>query len=439
LPKISFKGGVHPKDHKHTTRYLHITNIPATKEIVLPLSQHIGGRSNPVVKPGDEVKIGDLIAESAGVVSANIHASVSGKVIAIEPRLHNSGYNVESVVIENDGKYTIGYTKEDNKWSDMSAHDIIERVKRGGIVGMGGATFPTHVKLAPPKDKPIDSVILNGAECEPYITSDHRLMLEFPEKVVVGLKIIMRALNANNGYIAIEENKRDAIDTIKAYIAPEDNIKVVTCAVKYPQGAEKTLIKAATKRLVPHGRLPMDVGVCVDNVATASAIYDIVVNNKPLVDRIVTVAGGAIKTPKNFCVPFGVPIGYLIEQAGGLNTADELAANSVIMGGPMMGVAQFSLDAPITKGSNALLALTDEEAFKGSETACLRCGKCIEACPMNLQPIRLYESGKLRDVGRARDASITDCIECGACTFVCPAKKHIVQYIRVMKSVLSKN
>jgi len=431
----TFSGGVHPADNKYLTAHKPIVTAAIPKRVVIPLSQHIGAPTKPLVVIGQEVKKGEKIGEAGGFVSAPVHASTSGKVTALGSFPHSLGMDLPSIVIESDGKdeWVVGL-KENPDYNLLSPEELKKIVLDAGIVGMGGATFPTHVKLAPPKEKPIDVVILNGAECEPFLTSDHRLMLERPKEIVEGLKILMRILNVGKGYIGIESNKPDAIEIMTKAAAGSPDIKVWPVKVKYPQGAEKMLIKAIAHRTVPAGGLPMDIGVVVQNVGTAEAVYNAVRYGRPLIERTVTVTGRGVKEPKNFLARIGTPFSQLIEEAGGL-TED---AAKVIAGGPMMGMSQYSLEVPVIKGTSGILILPKTEVSVKSYGPCIRCGRCIDACPMKLQPsyIGIYiERGHYLD---AKEYGLMDCFECGCCTFVCPANRPMVQWVKKAKKELAK-
>ncbi|HSQ77695.1 MAG TPA: electron transport complex subunit RsxC [Nitrospirota bacterium] len=432
---VTFSGGVHPAGNKNLSA--HKPTVPAAipKRVVIPLSQHIGAPTKPLVVIGQEVKKGEKIGETTGFVSAPVHSSISGKVVALGSFPHSLGVNIPAVVIESDGKdeWVTGL-KENSDFNLLSPDELKKIVQDAGIVGMGGATFPTHVKLTPPKEKPIDVVILNGAECEPYLTSDHRLMLERPKEIINGLKILMRILGVQKGYIGIENNKPDAIETMTKAAAGCPEIKVWPVKVKYPQGAEKMLIKAIAGRTVPAGSLPMDVGVVVQNVGTAEAIYNAVRFGRPLIERYVTVTGRGVKEPKNFVARIGTPFAQLIDEAGGLT--DEAA--KVIAGGPMMGMSQYTLDVPVIKGTSGITVLPKNEVSTKPYGPCIRCGRCIDACPMKLQPsyIGLYiEKGHYED---AKAYNLMDCFECGSCTFVCPANRPMVQWVKKAKKELAK-
>jgi len=431
----TFSGGVHPADNKALTAHKPTVAAAIPKRAVIPLSQHLGAPTKPIVVVGQEVKKGEKIGEATGFVSAPVHASISGKVVALGNFPHPLGMDISSVVIESDGKDEwIAGLKENPDYNLLSADELKKIVQDAGIVGMGGATFPTHVKLAPPKEKPIDVVILNGAECEPFLTSDHRLMLDQPKEIVEGLKIIMRTLNVQKGYIGIESNKPDAIETMTRAVVNSPEIKVWPVKVKYPQGAEKMLIKAIVGRTVPAGGLPMDIGALVQNVGTAVAVYNAVRYGRPLIERYVTVTGRGVKDPKNFLVRIGTPFSQIIAEAGGLT--DDAA--KVISGGPMMGMSQYTLDVPVIKGTSGILVLPRAEVSVKSYGPCIRCGRCIDACPMKLQPsyIGLYiEKGHYED---AKEYNLMDCFECGCCTFVCPANRPMVQWVKKGKKELAK-
>lgn len=428
----SFKGGVHPEGSKEQTSGIPISDIVAPDVVVIPLSQHTGAPSKPTVAAGDEVRIGTKIGEADGFISVPVHSSVSGTVVAVESRPHPMGRRMPAVVIENDGR---------DEWVDLSGHKdlceespqkVREAVREAGLVGLGGAAFPTHVKLSPPEDKPIDIVILNGAECEPVLTSDHRVMLEYAAEVVQGLKIIMRVVGAERGFIGIERNKPDAIRLMSETVAGEDGIEVADLKVKYPQGAEKQLIKAIAGREVPCGGLPMDVGCLVQNVGTSLGIYEAAHYGRPLVSRVVTLAGSVVKTPGNYRVRIGTQFGHVVSSSGG--TTGPLA--KMIMGGPMMGIAQADGDAPVVKGTSGLILLAEEEVIDYDPAACIRCGRCVDHCPMNLLPneiVRFVERGKLE---QAEQYGIMDCMECGVCAYICPSKIGHVQLMKLGKAAL---
>ena len=426
--KLSFKGGVHPKDKKEYTSTVPIVELEVPNELIFPVSQHIGAPCTPCVAVGDHVNVGTKIADSEAFVSAPVHSSVSGTVKAIEPRPVPNGTMTLSIVIENDFNDTLDESVKPIDYKSVKPDDIPSLVREAGVVGMGGATFPTHVKLMPPADKKIDTVIVNGAECEPYLTSDHRVMLETPDEVILGLKIMLYRFGITNGHIAVEENKPDAIAVLKEKCEGQ-GIIVDTLKKKYPQGGEKQLIYAVTKRVVELGKLPADVGVVVVNVDTCTAIARKFLYGTPLMRRIVTVVGTPVKNPANYKVRIGTPIEYILRQNG--EFAQEPA--KIIIGGPMMGVAQFRLDVPVIKGTSAVLCLTKEEARIPEEGPCIRCGKCVSHSPMKLMPLYLRDYARKEDWESCEKMNVTACIECGCCSFECPSKRHLVQNIRVAK------
>ncbi|MCI8804890.1 MAG: electron transport complex subunit RsxC [Clostridiales bacterium] len=432
MKALTFKRGVHPPDSKEFTnkRPIEILMPEEGSDIVVPMSQHIGAPCEPIVAKGDRVLLGQKIAESGAFVSAPIHASVSGVVKEIKPVLTPGGSMSNAIIITNDGKFeedsSLG---KDTDYEGFSKEKIIEKVKKAGIVGLGGAGFPTHIKLNPGPDKKIDSIIVNAAECEPYLTTDHRVLLEKTDRVIKGLEIVLKIHPEAQGYIAVENNKPDAIEALIRASKGISNVSVVTLQKKYPQGSEKQMIYAVTKREVPSGKLPADVGCIVDNVDTILAIERAVVKDRPLMRRIVTLSGGAVKNPGNYQVRLGMSFRELIEMTGGF--AEEPA--KVIAGGPMMGVAVYSLDVPLIKTSSAILCLTREEAELPEESNCIRCGKCVAHCPMGLMPLELNGDIIANDYEKFEKNHGLDCIECGSCSYVCPAKRHLAQSIRVTK------
>ena len=377
--------------------------------------------------------MGQKIGDSKAFISSPIHSSVSGEVVAIEPVLHPGGSKVLTIVVQNDRRDEVDPSViSKGSISKMEPKEIIECVREAGIVGMGGAGFPTHVKLSPPPDKKIEFAIINGAECEPYLTSDHRVMMETPEEVITGLKAIMKVFNLEKGYIGIEENKPDAIKRIKEAAEKDTGIEVVVLATKYPQGAEKQLIKVIAGREVPSGALPADVGAVVNNIDTCTAIARAITTGMPLIRRIVTVSGSAVKEPRNYYVRIGTPFKNLFEKSGGF--VEEPA--KIVMGGPMMGMAQYSIDVPVIKGTSGLLAFKKKDVDTSPELACIRCGKCVQACPMKLLPIYMSAYAKNNDLEQAEKYGVADCIECGSCSYVCPSKRHLVQSIRTAKQAV---
>ena len=428
---LTFKSGIHPAYKKNSTEASAICTAKMPKKVVIPLQQHIGAPNKPLVKKGDIVKTGQKIADNEAFVSSPVHASISGKVKAVAPSLHPSGQLTTSITIESDEKDELFESNPGKReFANLSPDEIRGISKGAGIVGLGGAAFPTHVKLSPPKDKKIDAVILNGAECEPYLTADHRLMLEQPEKVVYGLKAIMKALNVSKGYIGIENNKKDAISAIQSMAGKNGvQIEIHGLQVKYPQGAEKMLIKAILNREVPAGGLPMDVGVVVQNVGTTVSLTDSIRDRKPVIERVVTVTGSGVKEPKNLMVRIGTLFSDVIEECGGLNDG----ARKIIMGGPLMGLAQPGLDIPVVKGTSGIVVLTEDEIKAKKARICIGCGNCVDVCPMFLLPTRISNFSKYDLIEKAEEFGVMDCIECGCCTYVCPSKIHLVQWIRYGK------
>ncbi|MDR0983316.1 MAG: electron transport complex subunit RsxC [Culturomica sp.] len=424
-------GGVHPPENKLSAKE-GIKVLPVPEQVIIPLSQHIGAPATPVVGKGETVKIGQLIAKAEGFVSANVHSSVSGKVVAVDNYIDASGFSKPSITIQVEGKEweediiissrlecNITYTKD----------EILKMIADAGIVGMGGATFPTKVKLSPPPGSKAEVLIINGVECEPYLTSDHRVMLEKAEEVIVGVQILMKVLGVNQAIIGIENNKKDAIEKLQAITEKKIGIIVMPLKVKYPQGGEKQLIKAAVGKSVPSGGLPIAVGAVVQNVGTALAVYEAVMKKKPLIERVVTITGKSVKNPGNYLCRIGTPISKLIEAAGGM--PDD--ATKVIGGGPMMGRAMTNIEAPITKGTSGILIMSGKEGIRNEIKTCIRCSKCVSACPMGLEPYllrTLSENGMLEECEKEK---IMDCIECGSCSYTCPACLPLLDYIRLGK------
>lgn len=431
---LTFKGGIHPYEGKELTMDKPVEEYFPKGELVYPLSQHIGAPAKPIVKKGEQVLAGQRIAEAGGFVSAHIHASVSGTVKAIEPRLTAGGSKIESIIIENDGKYTaVESSKPEKDWMEMSREEILDRIQDAGIVGMGGAGFPTHVKLSPKNPEAIDYILVNGSECEPYLTSDYRRMLEEPEKIVTGLKIVLKLFPQASGIIAIEDNKPEAIRIMKEQVRENPELRVNVIKTKYPEGAERQLIYANTGRYVNSGMLPADAGCIVHNIDTVTAIYNAVVEGKPLIDRIVTISGDDIADPKNFKVLLGTSLQELIEAAGGY--LDE-EPEKLISGGPMMGKAMFSTDVPAMKGTSAVLCMKKDEVAACEPSACIRCGRCLAVCPGRINPTKLAglaEHGRL-DAFVENDGM--ECCECGCCSYVCPAKRHLTQTIAATRKAI---
>ncbi|NLJ56885.1 MAG: electron transport complex subunit RsxC [Firmicutes bacterium] len=422
----TFSRGVFLPHYKEFSENKSITAIPLPKEVVIPLHQHTGAPCRAVVKPGDEVKAGQRIGESDAFVTAFIHASVDGKVKAVEPRPYFTGTNVESVVIEVDAKQ--GETAwQERDVSKLNIDQIKDAIKNAGIVGMGGAAFPTHVKLSPPTA--IDAFIVNACECEPFLTCDHRMMVEMTDALIAGARLIQKVVSAPRVIFGVETNKPDAIQALNAKIAGETGFQVVPLDVKYPQGSEKQLIKAVCDREVPPGKLPFDVGVVVQNVATCIAVYDACRYDKPLIERVLTVTGDAAARPQNILARIGTPISHIIEHCGGFKGE----AGKVIMGGPMTGWAQTRLDIPIVKGTSGILLFSQAMVAETQHMACVRCGKCVDHCPMFLYPNYI---GTYAETGRfdlAAEWGAMVCFECGVCVYVCPSNRPIVQFVREAK------
>lgn len=431
MPKTFSKGGVHPPENKITAGSK-IQQLDLPKVVNIPLYQHLGAPAKPLVQKGDKVRTGQLIAEADGFISANIHATVSGTVLKIDKFIDTSGYKRDSITINVEGDEWIeDIDREESitKEISLSSQEIIKRVKNAGIVGLGGATFPTNVKLTIPRGKKATMVIINGVECEPYLTSDHMLMLEKTEEILVSLQILMKALKVHKGYIGIENNKADVIELMQNLASDYKGIRIVPLQVKYPQGGEKQLIKAVINREVPPGGLPVDVGAVVFNVGTTFAVYEAVQKNKPLIERIVTITGKDLKRSANFRVRIGTSVSELINAAGGLpdNTG------KVIIGGPMMGKALADLSTPIVKGSSGILILPKEESSRKEILPCIRCAKCVSVCPMGLEPYLLMAQSE-RNMDESMEGNrVLDCIECGACAYICPASRPLLDYIRLGK------
>ena len=429
----SFKGGIHPPYNKQLASGKAIVQAPVPAEVTIPLNQHIGAPNSPLVSVGDRVSVGQKIGETEAFVSAPVFSSVAGVVKAIEDVPNFTGDKVKSVIISADADQPRWEPKPGKSIDELSADDIKGIAKGAGLVGMGGAAFPTHVKLSPPKDKPVDVVIINGCECEPFLTCDHRLMLERPDDLVAGLKLFMKGVGAERGEIGIEANKMDAVEKVRASVSGEPNIEVEILEVKYPEGAEKQLISAVTGRKVPPGKLPAEVGCLVQNVGTAVAMHEAASTGKPLYERVLTVTGQGIKNPSNFLAKIGTPVAALIEAAGG--TTD--GPVKLIMGGPMTGFAQEEPIANVVKGSSGVLVLTDELVDIREEHGCVRCTKCVAACPMYLMPNYIVEAVQKEDWAKAELWGAMDCFECGCCSYTCPAYIPHVQYVRKAKAEIA--
>lgn len=429
-------GSVHPHDWKGATnRKVSTVLNHAPEYVVLPMAMHVGAPCNPIVSKGDYVMMGQKIAEPVGL-GAPIHTSVSGTVVAVEPRPHPNGLRVMSVVIENDFQDTSAPPLQPKaNPENLTGWEIVDLIAEAGIVGLGGAGFPTSVKLKGAIGN-VDTLIINGAECEPYITADHRLMLESGERILGGVEILMHALGLKKALIGIEANKMDGIEHLRSLLPKESGIKIVVLKTRYPQGAEKQLIQKLTGRQVPSGKLPADVKCAVFNISTTAAIYDAVVHGLPLTRRIVTVSGGAVNKPRNLLVPIGTPLSHLLEECGGL--AEE--PGRILLGGPMMGNAQYNLEAPTIKGTNALLFMARKECspIPIKDPPCIRCGRCIKACPMNLTPLFFDSYSRNGRFLELENFHIMDCIECGSCAYVCPSHIRLVQSIRTAKNEIRR-
>lgn len=429
-----FKWGIHPETHKTPTEGKPIESGILPRQVILPVQQHIGVPCVPIVKKGDRVLKGQIIASSDAPLSSNIHASISGNVVDISSKPHSELGECLAITIESDGldQWEEGVLVE-RDWRTLEVSQLIEIVKNAGIVGLGGATFPTYIKLLPPKGAEIDTLILNAAECEPFLTADHRIMLDYTERLVTGIQILKKILAVPNVIVGIEDNKMNAVQVMTAALVGE-NVKVEAIPTRYPHGSEKMLIRTLLNREVPSGQLPLNIGVVVQNVGTAVAICDAVLHGIPIIERIVTISGGAIKEPKNLKLRIGTTFTMAIEQCGGLKFSPE----KILSGGPFMGKAQYTTEVPVIKGVNGILALSKRDIQNGTTTNCIRCGRCVSACPMGLNPTMLNalaENGLF--VEAKEEYHLLDCMECGTCSFVCPAKRTLVHYIRYAKQLSS--
>ena len=423
-----YYGGVHPSERKEYSEHLPLVRFPDPETVVIPLSQHSGAPANPAVQPGDKVKVGQVIGEQAGYISAPVHSSVSGTVVAIEERVHPATRGGLSVVIKSDGKNEIHESVKPNKpLEELSPEEIVDIVKNAGIVGMGGAGFPTYVKLKP--GKPIDAVLLNGCECEPMLTADHKLLLAYADEVIYGLKAVMKAVDAPKGIIVIEDNKPDAVELMKSKVEGAADLEVVVARTKYPQGAEKMLIKRVMGRMVPSGGLPADVGAVVCNVSTVKAISDAIQTGMPLIERVVTVTGERIKNPGNFIIKVGTSVQEVVDYCGGI-TAEDV---TVKMGGPMMGIPLPELGVTVIKGTNGIIAYDTDHT---EAVSCIKCGRCADVCPMELSPLYFAKFADEENWQGMKDKNVMDCIECRSCEYICSSKIPLVTKIKAGKAAV---
>jgi len=432
----SFRHGVHPGEHKELTEGHPLERLPVPHEVVLPLSQHLGAPSRPIVGVGDKVYRGQKIADAAGFVSVPLHASVTGRVTAIEKRHHPTGRLDDAIVIQTDlGSPQTLYNEGPIEWESRSSAELIKLVQDGGFVGLGGAAFPTHVKLAIPEGKYAQYFLVNGAECEPYLTSDHRIMLEWTESILLGIRIIMKILGSEKTYFGVENNKWDAIKALRDSVPDDLPVEIVPLEAKYPQGAEKMLITAMLDREVPSGKLPIDAQVLVQNVGTVAGLGDYFSFGQPLIERVVTVTGLGIRNPSTLLAPVGAELGEVLDYCGGL----EDNVRQVLFGGPMMGAPQQYLEVPILKGTSGILCLTDDQVTYRKEYPCIRCATCVDACPVFLNPSELGQLARVRRWDEMVKYHIWDCMECGSCSYVCPSNIPLVQRFRVAKAMLKES
>ena len=429
----TFRGGIHPPYNKELASAKAITAAPVPREVFIPLSQHIGAPNQPLVKAGDRVELGQKIGSSEAFVSAPVHSSVAGTVKEISEVTGFTGAKVKCVVITPDADQPAFEKKPGKDPGSFTDEELRSIAREAGLVGMGGAAFPTHVKLTPPADKPVDTVIINAVECEPYLTCDHRIMLERPSDLVQGLKLLLRAVNARKGIIGIEANKMDAVDVMRSAIAGEPDLSVEVMEVKYPEGAEKMLIFALTGRKIPPGKLPSEVGCLVQNVGTAIALFEAAAWGKPLYERVVTVTGQGIKEPANLLVRVGTPVHVIMKACGGYDNSPA----RVVVGGPMTGWAQEELFAPVVKSTSGVVVLTADMVDAGVEEECVRCGKCVDVCPMFLMPNFIVQAARKNQWDRTEMWGALDCFECGCCTFTCPAYIPHVEYVRKAKAEIA--
>ena len=435
IGRRSFRHGIHPRDYKELTADLPIERMPFAPELILPLSQHLGAPSVPVIQKHQRVQRGQVVAEAGGYVSSVLHAPATGTIRGVERRNHPSGNMVDAVVLEPDPASPQMLLNEGPiGWESMDPAQLVELVRSGGFVGLGGAAFPTHVKLAVPDGKRARFFIVNAAECEPFLNSDYRILLEKTESIFLGIRVIMKLLGSEITYIGVENNKMDAVERLRSLMPRDLPCAVVPLETKYPQGAEKMLTEAVLKKEIPSGKLPIDIQVLVNNVGTIAAIGELVRYNQPLVERVVTVTGPGIERPSNLLVPIGTKISDVIAHCGGLK--DDV--RQILFGGPMMGSAQRALDVPIMKGTSGLLFLTDSEVLPRQEYPCIKCQRCVDACPVFLNPSRLGALARMRHYEEMLDFNILDCMECGSCSYVCPSNIPLVQRFRVAKGLLKE-
>lgn len=424
-------GGIHPEGNKLSAKSA-IQELPIPKIATIPIAQHIGAPAKAVVKKGDEVKVGQVIAQSSGFVSANIHSSVSGTVFKVDDVMDATGFRRTSIIIKVEGdEWLENIDRSEDLVTEIThtKEEVVKSIGDAGIVGLGGATFPAHVKLSVPPGKTAEVLIINAVECEPYLTSDHRVMLEKADQIMVGIQILMKALEVNRAIVGIESNKPDAITHMTQVATKYSGVEVCPLKTQYPQGGEKQLISATLNREVPSGALPIEVGAVVQNVGTAFAVYEAIQKNKPLFERVATVTGKSLKNPSNWKFRIGTPVSDIIEAAGGL--PEDTA--KIVGGGPMMGKALVSVDVPLTKGSSGLLLLAEEETARKATKACIRCGKCVSVCPMGLEPYLLMVLADKKEYEKLENNAVMDCIECGSCSFTCPATRPLLDYIRLGK------